>query len=963
MLTLTMPNGTASSRQRDKLFLRYGITALTLLLTMGAGTATAQLPSSPAAAWTAEHREALVYVEMAGRKGTGFLVRSERGGLFVLTAAHNIFGVVDPTARGINQQAVPPNTCQPVDEATLTLRIGNTGGDPVFAECIVYLGGPDLGAILIKPPGRMNASIAGMRLGRFRDTSHRSLAFIGFRSGLPLSETPEVAHLDTTAGPQGSIIFRATSAGGLSGAPYLSAEGTVVGIHSGVLTDERPRPGYAAMVPLSAAIGALANMGLPLDPAPDLPPIERRPLGNRTLPGDTTIPPIFPRSLDPSQAPNNLCVFPVSPPLARDLYQAPAASLTGRIFGARGVPDNAVLVAERGIWRYDGLILSRLNVANSERGGNAGTIQDWLIWAASSGERWSERLIIALENGIFSLVLRAGEAPEATEVPGRAAGRIRKWMRLNELNALLISADDGLYVFNGNELRKISRPGFGRVIEWSRLGSAVLIQEERAWYHITLDGGPLMPERLTGPTRRSRVFWRTPPEAEERRTPGSSHTVLHATSGLNHLLLVYDGRSVSELGDIRTDITLGAYDLSSGKTLVIGRRGLSLYDPGLRQLSPVPAEDQDQSPSFIHTWYKTDSGDLLISSDSGLFYYKLPDADRPNGSITKASGNVNGVITAWLPLSSNSLLVQSGWRNWHHAELGWGGWSTSAVEYHGVNLNSLVVATWTAIPNANGEFLIGTESGLLLYERGRERISLVPGTEGAAIWHLHQSAGPNRDTYYLSSTRGLLGYSRSVGVQGAASRVDPRAGNGIVYWLPLSATGEILLKDRSRFLYAQPDRSGSAILHTHGLRMGVEAAVRSQLRSPSEPRDVLLIADYQVFRALPVTSGAVTRLQQVNWRGSNQLEVAIQLQHPCALDAREMQLELEVRRGNELFRLPLPARAIRPSDEGALIHATINVAQSPDISFRVVLPVDDPDNRLDPSYVPLGADLAIGAAN
>jgi hypothetical protein len=224
----------------------------------------------PAAAWTTEHRDALVYIEVENRKGTGFLVKSDRGDLYVLTAAHNLFGVVDPTVASPSRPAVPARACQQVDEAAIKLRLGDIGGPGLYADCISYLGGPDIGAVRVKPPGGAPSALLVLRPGRFRDDAHQKLALLGFPFGLQRPATPETAELGGSGGPRGTIVFRATNAGGLSGSPLLSADGLVVAMHSGVLEDTQgPRPGFIAIVPLTAVEPALTEIGVRFDvPSP-----------------------------------------------------------------------------------------------------------------------------------------------------------------------------------------------------------------------------------------------------------------------------------------------------------------------------------------------------------------------------------------------------------------------------------------------------------------------------------------------------------------------------------------------------------------------------------------------------------------------------------------------------------------------------------------------------------------------
>lgn len=265
--------------------LRTIVTGLAALA-MSASAATGQ--QDPAAAWTGEKRAAIIFVEMANRKGTGFLVRSERGVLYVLTAAHNIFGVVDPSAAGPGGSAVPLNRCQPVNESTIKLRLETTGGTTLYADCIIYLGGPDIGAVRIKPPTQASR-LPLLQLGRYQSNAHQRLALLGFAFGNN-PELPTAAQLNSLDGPRGTVILAGMNAGGLSGAPYMSSEGLVVGVHSGVLTDEIPRQGYAAMVPLSAAASALEDNGLNfLVPTPGVTDPPPGPIGVVTPPASYRI--------------------------------------------------------------------------------------------------------------------------------------------------------------------------------------------------------------------------------------------------------------------------------------------------------------------------------------------------------------------------------------------------------------------------------------------------------------------------------------------------------------------------------------------------------------------------------------------------------------------------------------------------------------------------------------------------
>lgn len=235
--------------------------------------------------WTAERRDALVYIEMQGRRGTGILVKSERNQYFVLTAAHNLFGVAEPSvANNILPSPITLGQCYPVEVAVLTLRRGTDGGTPLVPECMIYLGGIDIAAVRIREP----SSPTLMRLDRFQAGRHNELAFLGFAFGGQREANPTLATYSRPGGPRNSVVFRAIGAPGLSGAPYLSHDGHVVGIHSGTLTaDGTVVSGHLAMVPLTNVGDELERLGLGFSSvAPDLPApmVVAPPLGPSVLP-------------------------------------------------------------------------------------------------------------------------------------------------------------------------------------------------------------------------------------------------------------------------------------------------------------------------------------------------------------------------------------------------------------------------------------------------------------------------------------------------------------------------------------------------------------------------------------------------------------------------------------------------------------------------------------------------------
>ena len=223
------------------------------------------------ALWTPGMRAAVVPIQSENRRGTGFVVRANNGRYYVLTAAHVLWGAIDPTApakAGEVREPIPANTCEPVDKDAYQIR---QEGIVLEAECIRYLGHPDLAVIKLKDTTRHPSALPTARFHADRDLRLSRLGYPGGASALEV--TPTLGDVNTVEAPLDGIRITMPNIKGLSGAPYLSAQGRVVGLHSGVLEDDTSAyPGYVVMIPLANAESELTGLNLPLD-GPIPPPV------------------------------------------------------------------------------------------------------------------------------------------------------------------------------------------------------------------------------------------------------------------------------------------------------------------------------------------------------------------------------------------------------------------------------------------------------------------------------------------------------------------------------------------------------------------------------------------------------------------------------------------------------------------------------------------------------------------
>ena len=198
-------------------------------------------PPSP---WTDKERaNALVRIEAPGPNAkpdvaTGFIVDGLSGTQYVATVTHGLL-----PGRGDYQN---PDNCEALPAKT-TLRQGNTGGPLLTHECAYHLG-KDVSLVELSPGASPLPALPLLACGLVPSDD---VYLGGFALGLDrITMVGEVRG----NGSQGTIITDSLTAGGLSGGPYLTAAGHVVGIHQGVLRDSdgKESPGYATILPVQA---------------------------------------------------------------------------------------------------------------------------------------------------------------------------------------------------------------------------------------------------------------------------------------------------------------------------------------------------------------------------------------------------------------------------------------------------------------------------------------------------------------------------------------------------------------------------------------------------------------------------------------------------------------------------------------------------------------------------------------
>jgi S1-C subfamily serine protease len=190
--------------------------------------------------WTDERANALVRIEAPvdnepSSVATGFIVDGLGGRQYVATSTHGLL----PELTEEQAQELPAADCTPLPDGTKLFQ-GNRGGPELQPRCAYHIG--------------YDVSLVELHPGTSRLPALRFLA-CNLVAGDPiyLGGFPIGGDRDTTLvgqvrgnGPPPMILGNFMTASGLSGGPYLTADGNVVAVHRG---GARFTAGYAHMVP------------------------------------------------------------------------------------------------------------------------------------------------------------------------------------------------------------------------------------------------------------------------------------------------------------------------------------------------------------------------------------------------------------------------------------------------------------------------------------------------------------------------------------------------------------------------------------------------------------------------------------------------------------------------------------------------------------------------------------------
>jgi S1-C subfamily serine protease len=188
--------------------------------------------------WTPERARAVVRIEVtrgaAPVVGTGFVVKGLSGRHYVLTSTH----VVLPEHNPADAQ---PSGCIPLLNGTRLFQ-GNSGGPELRASCAHHLG-YDTSIAELAP---RDDPFPVLELSARELAVNDPVTLAGFPLGYP-RDTSRSGKITTTSGPDGTIVTDILTAEGMSGGPYLTSDGVVVGIHRG---GGRYTAGFAHMTPI-----------------------------------------------------------------------------------------------------------------------------------------------------------------------------------------------------------------------------------------------------------------------------------------------------------------------------------------------------------------------------------------------------------------------------------------------------------------------------------------------------------------------------------------------------------------------------------------------------------------------------------------------------------------------------------------------------------------------------------------
>jgi N-acetylmuramoyl-L-alanine amidase len=230
---------------------RIGITKfisgfLSFILTTGTGFTRTTGVDSP---WnSAERRAAVVRIEINSKSepsvGAGAIVAGKDGRYFILTSAHVLFG--RSNASGKSDDCIP-------HPSELRIFRPDRDGEVLETSSCGYKLGQDLALIALKP---RTQAYPHLNL-RTMDFKQYDLVYVaGYPNGFPLDPTRS-GYVSHPKIPQSDLVgANIVTMEGMSGGPYLTIDGFLVGIHNGGVS---LRPGLAQFTSIKRRSSALEH--------------------------------------------------------------------------------------------------------------------------------------------------------------------------------------------------------------------------------------------------------------------------------------------------------------------------------------------------------------------------------------------------------------------------------------------------------------------------------------------------------------------------------------------------------------------------------------------------------------------------------------------------------------------------------------------------------------------------------
>lgn len=201
--------------------------------------------------WTENKRDAMVRIDVTRQDGewglgTGFIVKGKKQ-FYVLTANHVLKGRI--TTANVS------SSCEPLDIKVDLSRREKDGEHLLHENCAWQLGA-DL-ALIPLHDRKENYPILELRSREFSQWDEVFLA--GYPNGFSLDPTRS-GIVTSVYGENNLVVTNTITTEGMSGGPYLSISGYVVGIHNGGI---RFNPGFAQFTSIKRAKALLEpHLGL-----------------------------------------------------------------------------------------------------------------------------------------------------------------------------------------------------------------------------------------------------------------------------------------------------------------------------------------------------------------------------------------------------------------------------------------------------------------------------------------------------------------------------------------------------------------------------------------------------------------------------------------------------------------------------------------------------------------------------